>query len=316
MAGWSAQAVGAGRRVSRGAMLTVLVAAFVAVGALGIYRYARGFWLYRGFDPPRDPAFVTTRGTTERLYVAAPALGGRRQPVDVYLPPGYAADPGRRYPVFYLLHGFPGRPGAFLQTVRMGVVEDVLLARKQIRPFILVMPFGSTGTFTDKEWVNGVRPGEGWGTFVTRDLVRAIDARYRTIRSASARAIGGLSEGGYGAINLALHHPREFRVVESWSGYERADPIRSIFGHDVARLAANSPQLTIGREAAAVRAAHIYFWFYSGSGDPLVAQNRTFAAELRRLGLPYRFFVRRGGHNWALWRGNAAVALLAASRRL
>jgi S-formylglutathione hydrolase FrmB len=37
------------------------------------------------------------------------------------------------------------------------------------------------------------------------------------------RAIGGLSEGGYGAINIALHHPREFSVVESWSGYRAAD---------------------------------------------------------------------------------------------
>ena len=59
----------------------------------------------------------------QRLYVASAALGGRRQPVDVYLPPRYDARPTRHYPVFYLLHGFPGRPGAFLQTVRAGVVE-------------------------------------------------------------------------------------------------------------------------------------------------------------------------------------------------
>ena len=165
----------------------------------------------------------------------------------------------------------------------MGVVEDVLLARRPIRPFILVMPFGSTGTFTDKEWVDGVRPHEGWATFVSRDLVRAIDARFRTIRDGAGRAIGGLSEGGYGAINIALHHPREFGVVESWSGYERADPIRSIFGRDRARLAANSPLLQVAHTAAALRRAHIYFWFYSGSDDRLLGQNRQFATELHRL---------------------------------
>jgi len=301
-----------GNRALRGAALAVVLAAFVAVGAVGLYRYARNFWLYRGFGPPRDPAFVTEKGTARRLYVASPALGGRRQAVDVYLPPGYASST-RRYPVFYLLHGFPGRPGAFLQTVRLGVVEDVLLARHRVRPFILVMPFGSTGTFTDKEWVDGIRGREDWGTFVTRDLVRAIDRRYR---ASGLRAIGGLSEGGYGAINLALHNPGEFRVVESWSGYELADPIRSIFGRDRARLAANSPLLDVAGRARALRAHHTYFWFYSGSGDPLVRQNRAFAGELAKLGLPYRFLVRRGGHNWALWRGNAAVALLAASRHL
>jgi hypothetical protein len=133
--------------VARAGFVVFLALIFVAIGALGVFRYARGYWLYRGFPPPRDPAYVSLKGTTERVYVSSPALGGRRQPVDVYLPPGYATSTAR-YPVFYLLHGFPGRPGAFLQTVRMGVVEDVLLARRRIRPFILVMPFGSTGSFT------------------------------------------------------------------------------------------------------------------------------------------------------------------------
>ncbi len=304
-----------GSSMARVGVVVFLSLAFVAVGTVGVFRYTRGFWLYRGFPPPRDPAFVSVKGTTARIYVASPALGGRRQPVDVYLPPGYATSTVR-YPVFYLLHGFPGRPGAFLQTVRAGVVEDVLLARRQIRPFILVMPFGSTGTFTDKEWVDGIRPHEGWETFVSHDLVRAVDSRFRTIRSGSARAIGGLSEGGYGAIDIALHRPGEFRVVESWSGYELADPIRSIFGHDRLRLAADSPLLQVAGKAAALRAAHTYFWFYSGSNDRLLGQNRQFAAALHRLEIPYRFLVRRGGHNWALWRGNAGVGLLAAGGHL
>jgi len=316
MAGPSQETLRTGVLPARAVVAAGLVALFVAVGALGVYRYARGYWLYRGFPAPRDPAFVSSKGVAERLYVSSPALGGRRQPVDVYLPPGYFRSPHRRYPVFYLLHGFPGRPGAFLETVRMGVVEDILVARRRIRPVILVMPFGSTGTFTDKEWVDGVRPDEGWATFVSRDLVRAVDARYRTIPTGAARAIGGLSEGGYGAIDIALHHPREFRVVESWSGYEQADPIRSIFGHDRARLAANSPLVQIGRVAPALRAAGTRFWFYSGSDDRLLGQNRQFAADLRRLGIAHRFLIRRGGHNWALWRGNDAVALLAAARHL
>jgi enterochelin esterase-like enzyme len=316
MAGPSQETVRTGVPPGRAVVAAGLVAVFVAVGALGVYRYARGFWLYRGFPAPSDPAFVSSKGVAERLYVSSPALGGRRQPVDVYLPPGYFRSPHRRYPVFYLLHGFPGRPGAFLETVRMGVVEDILVARRRIRPVILVMPFGSTGTFTDKEWVDGVRPGEAWATFVSRDLVRAVDARYRTIPTGAARAIGGLSEGGYGAIDMALHHPREFRVVESWSGYEQADPIRSIFGHDRAWLAANSPLAQVGRVAPALRAAGTRFWFYSGSDDRLLGQNRQFAADLQRLGITHRFLIRRGGHNWALWRGNAAVALLAAARHL
>jgi len=294
-------------------------AALVAIGLVGAFSYVRNFWLYRGFDPPRDPGFVKASGdvgTAQRIYVASPALGGRHQPVDVYLPPGYAQHPRRRYPVFYLLHGFPGRPGAFLETVRMGVVEDILLARKRIRPVILVMPFGSTGTFTDEEWANGTRPGQAWETFVARDLVRAVDARYRTIRSAAGRALGGLSEGGYGAVNIGLHHPTEFSVLESWSGYERAADIRSIFGHRPALLARNSPSLQLARAAAALRATRTYVWFYSGSDDQFLPQNEQFASALAAAGVRHRFRVVRGGHNWALWRGNASLALLAAATRL
>ena len=290
--------------------------AFLAVGFTGLYRYVDDYWLYRGFARPHDPAYVSVRGRTLRIEVASASLGGRRQPVDVYLPPGYASHPHERYPVLYLLHGEPGRPGAFLQTVRLGVVEDELTALHRSRPLILVMPFGSTGTFTDKEWANGVRPHEGWESFVARDLVRAVDARFRTIRNGRARGIGGLSEGGYGAINIAIHHPGEFGLVESWSGYERADDLGSIFGHRQSLLARNTPLDTLPAAAPALRRAGMFFWLYTGRDDRFLRQNVAFVSLLRRAGIPYRFRIVRGGHDWALWRGNAADAYLAAGKHL
>jgi enterochelin esterase-like enzyme len=290
--------------------------AFLAVGLIGAYRYVDNYWVYRGFAPPHDAAFVKEHGSATQILVASAALGGRRQPVDIYLPPGYSTHPRRRYPVLYLLHGFPGRPAAFLATVRMGVVQDELVALHRARPMILAMPFGSTGSFTDKEWANGVRPHEGWETFLARDVVRAVDARYRTIHSGRGRAIAGLSEGGYAALNIAIHHPGEFRVVESWSGYQRADPVFSVFGHSPARLKRNSPQLTIGAAATRLQRAHTYFWFYSGTGDRALKENNHFARTLARLQLPYRYSVVHGGHNWAIWRGRAVDAYLAASKRL
>src|SRR5439155_20173213 len=81
--------------------------AFLAVGLLGARGYLDNYLRYRGFAPPREPAWVTQPGTTQRLDVPSAALGGRRQEVYVYLPSGYANDPTRRYPVLYLLHAFP-----------------------------------------------------------------------------------------------------------------------------------------------------------------------------------------------------------------
>jgi enterochelin esterase-like enzyme len=311
---------GAARLLAPGWVLpgavAIALAAFVAVGLLGTLRYLSNFWLYRGFPPPRDPAYVLDPGSAARFYVASRALGDRRQPVDVYLPPGYRSHPRKRYPVMYLLHGFPGRPGAFLQTVRIGVVEDALLARHRIRPLILVMPFGSTGAFTDKEWANGVGRNQGWETFVARDLVRAVDSRYRTIPRGADRVVAGLSEGGYGALNIGLHHPGEFRVLESWSGYERAAELKSIFGGSRALLDANSPLTTLPRVASALRKAKTYIWAYSGTADSFHAENTAFADELTRAGIVHRFRLVRGGHNWAIWRDQAAGALLAASAHL
>ncbi|HZR93493.1 MAG TPA: alpha/beta hydrolase-fold protein [Gaiellaceae bacterium] len=309
------------RRVGRhrvGVWSAAAIVAIVAVsaGLIGTYRYLDGYWLYRGYPPPRDPAFVTARGVLQHLEVRSPALGGRLQSVDVYLPPGYAEHPHRRYPVFYLLHGFPGRPAAFFQTVRIGVVEDILLARRRVAPMILVAPFGSTGTFTDKEWANGVRPHEAWETFVARDLVRAVDRRYRTIRAGWARALGGLSEGGYGALDIGLHHPGEFGTLESWSGYELADDIASIFGRKPALLRRNSPLLVLPKVAATLRADRTFVWFYSGRRDQLLGQNERFARALAAAGIRSRFAALRGGHDWSLWRGHAAAALLAASAHL
>src|SRR5689334_23361825 len=106
------------------ALTALLTLAFLTVGLVGARRYFDNYWVYRGFAPPTDPAAVTP-GALQRVEVPSAALGGRSQEAYVYLPSGYASHPGRRYPVLYLLHGFPGRPLAFIETVDMGVVDDL-----------------------------------------------------------------------------------------------------------------------------------------------------------------------------------------------
>jgi enterochelin esterase-like enzyme len=300
------------RRIVTGSVITALL----VVGALGAYRYANGFWLYRGFAPPTEGAAVHRHGVLQTISVRSAAIGGLRQKVLVYLPPGYASRPQRRYPVLYLLHGVPGQPSQFFDADRLGVLLDRLVARRRIRPMILVAPDGSTGVWTDKEWANGVGAHQGWETYFARDVVHAIDARYRTIPTGAGRAVAGLSEGAYAALNVGLHHPREFRVIESWSGYMRADRIPSIFGSERSRLAYDSPALRLPAVAATLRRHRVFVWMYCGTVDPLRHQNQAFAAELGRYGVHHRFFTSPGRHTWRVWRPNARPALLTAARRL
>jgi enterochelin esterase-like enzyme len=303
-------------------------AALAAAGAIGAAHYVSTFVLYRGFPPPSAPSSVVVSGpggsrqvpvvlpTVQSIVVRSPALGGYADPLYVVLPPGYASNPARHYPVLYLLHGVPGQPAQFLNVGQVATTEATLLAAGRMKPLILVLPTGGRSLFADEEWANGVSRANAWETFVARDLVNAIDARYRTISVAGGRGIAGLSEGAYGALNIGLHHPGEFGLLESWSGYMTASNIPAVFGHDPAVLAYNSPARQVLAVTGQVRANHVYIWFYCGNRDPLAAQNRAFAAELTGLGITHRFFEVPGTHNWALWRGQMSQALVTASEHL
>lgn len=312
-------------------MWAFLVLVLVVAGATGMVQYIQTYWLYRGFAAPSVPAMVVVpnchhgsgktcvvkvvQGSLEEVEIPGAALAGHSEPAFVYLPPGYFQHPSERYPVFYILHGAPGGPINFVHVIPMGDEEDILVAEHLMRPMILVGPTGTPTSFGDTEWAN-ISRGNDWTSYVARDVVRYIDHTFRTIASPADRAIGGLSEGGYGALNIALHYPREFSVIESWSGYMTADAgVRSVWGaHPSAeRLAANSPAVEIQRLATLLRRQHVYIWFYCGRSDPLVGQNRHFAAELASLGIASHFQAPKGGHTWVLWRGMARDDLLVVS---
>lgn len=313
------------------AVSILLALAIVIAGVSGVVQYLRTYWLYRGFPPPSTPSAVRVtgpggssrivpvrRGTVRALYVRSPALGGRHELVDVYLPPGYVGHPSERYPVYYLLQGSPGAPTNFFHVADIEVAEDLLVAKGLMRPMIIVAPTGGPSFFSDTEWVNGVRPHTGWETYMARDVVAAIQRDFRTIPNGRYRIIGGLSMGGYGALNIAIHHPGEFDTVESWSGYMWADKVPGVYGAHPKRamMLYNSPAYEIRRVAPILRRNSLYVWFYSGRADPLLSQNERFAAELSSLHIPHAFLIRPGGHDWRLWRSMTATALLVASRHL
>jgi diacylglycerol O-acyltransferase / trehalose O-mycolyltransferase len=131
--------------------------------------------------------------------------------VRVLLPTGYGAEPRRRYPVLYLLHGASSDYRAW---TRYGDAEAIT-ARA---PMIVVMPDGGAmGWYTD--WYQGERPVQPrWETYHVGELVPWIDTTYRTIATRLGRAVAGLSMGGYGALSYAARHPDTFAAAASFSG--------------------------------------------------------------------------------------------------
>ena len=91
-------------------LVAIVTAALAVVGLIGAYNYWVSYYQHRGFA---TVAFLphARRGQLQTVHFYSRALH-RIADYIVYTPPGY--DTGReRYPVYYLLHGSPGRPVVF-----------------------------------------------------------------------------------------------------------------------------------------------------------------------------------------------------------
>ncbi len=251
--------------------------------------------------------------------LASPALAGRRQPYLVYLPPGYGdrANAGRRYPVLYLLHGAPGQPSDWTNGLHIQLLADELIARGRLRPLIMVMPEGNGGLWHDSQYIDRFDGTFNAATYIARDLLRVVDARYRTVATRGGRAIAGISEGGYGAMNLALTHRSTFGTAISVSGYFRADP-REVggggdpFGGSAQLMAHNSPLLYAPSLRQGPR-THILL-LDSVQDGAYARQARLFAGRLDDLHIPHTLLLQQApnalvAHFWPYFRA-AAPALL------
>ncbi|MDQ6930368.1 MAG: esterase family protein [Candidatus Eremiobacteraeota bacterium] len=159
-------------------------------------------------------------------FIESPALQNNplgdpsRRPLAVYLPPGYDAQGSRRYPVLYCLYGYTGDTAALVSARpwETNVVQcaDRLIAERKMRSAILVIVDGFT-RFGGSQYVNSIHNGD-YATYVVRDVVGHIDAKYRTVAHEGGRAVLGKSSGGFGSMHLVMTQPGIFGAFASHSG--------------------------------------------------------------------------------------------------
>jgi enterochelin esterase-like enzyme len=201
----------------------------------------------------------------------------------VYLPPGYEAKANahRRYPVVYLLHGYPGSPIDWFRAAEVQDQMDALLRYHLVQPMLIVAPDASGGWLHDSEMLNQVG-GPQVDTYLTHTVVAAVDARYRTIPDRSGRAIGGVSSGGYGALNLGLRHQATYSVILSMM--PNGDPgavTQSLLGGSRKLWLANSPSHYIPTMTVHDPMA---IFLTAGSKDPQLPEARLLARLLTKRG--------------------------------
>ncbi len=251
---------------------------------------------------------ILSLGTIVTDSLVSPTLGGQRRTIVVYLPPTYNTHIGqnKRYPVLYLLHGSPGQAYDWFTAGKANQSADTLIALGKIPELIMVLPDGNGRPGATSEWANSYDQRQLIESYVVNDVVRYIDSKYRTIPDAANRAIGGLSMGGFGAMNIAVHHPDIFGSVISLGGYYYAEG--GIWGNNAAYMQQNSPADVL---PAKKQAWKLLFFLGAGTQDqPYFTDTQQFAQELSGLHIPYHLDIQQGYHSWTIWQTQMYNALL------
>ncbi len=271
-------------------MLLGIILLSSSIGELLFYSPAVGVY--------NSPA-IAAHGILIADSMVSPSLHGQRRSFLVYLPPSYrdTATPERRYPILYLLHGSPGSEYDWVRGGRAIESADTLIAQGKISELIMIFLDGNGRSGETSEWGNSFDQEQLMENFVAFDLVHFIDQKYRTISTPGYRAIGGFSMGGFGAMNIALHHPDIFGSVISLAGYYIAEG--SIWGQNRAYMQANSPALVLPTDAEAWKLR--IFLGAATKDQPYYIDTQQFILELKALHMDYTFDLEDGYHTWNVW---------------
>lgn len=238
-------------------------------------------------------------GTVSKLWYNSPTLGLNRR-LTVYTPAGYETS-GKRYPVFYLLHGMGGDENAWSELGRAAQIMDNLIAQGKAKPMILVMTNGNAAqeAAPGESSLGYVAPTMNLpktmeGSFETHfpEVVKFIDKTYRTKANKQNRAIAGLSMGGFHALHISKQYPDMFNYVGLFSAAIMPDkevisPIYQEMESKLKTQFAKQPTL---------------YWIAIGKTDFLYKANEEYRKLLDEKGYKYEYFETGEGHIWKNWR--------------
>ena len=142
------------------------------------------------------------------------------RPLWVYVPPGYDADPGRRYPSVYVIQGYTGNIAMWRNRspYRQPFPEtaDAVFASGQA-PGAIVVYVDAWTRYGGSQFVDS--PGTGqYHSYLCNEVVPWVDAHYRTLDAAAHRAITGKSSGGFGAMITPMLRPDLFGALATHAG--------------------------------------------------------------------------------------------------
>jgi putative tributyrin esterase len=213
------------------------------------------------------------------------------------------------FATFYLLHGRSDDYTTWMRRTRLEVYAAKF-------PLIIVMPDGQRGFYTDNV------DGPAWAKHIGEELPALIERTFHARPERAARAIGGLSMGGYGALRVGLAYADRFCSINShsgalswgrfrdgatlareakrqhWDAFVRAEMLR-VFGPGVLLGGPHDPLPYAKKAKRAGRLPELLV--DCGTEDFLLEGNREFVRDLKKAKIPHTYREFPGGHDWDYW---------------
>ncbi|NQU85977.1 MAG: esterase [Mariniphaga sp.] len=239
-------------------------------------------------------------GKLSKVWYSSPSLDKNRR-MYVYTPPGYEGS-GKKYPVFYLIHGAGGDEDAWTTLGRAPYILDNLIEEGKAEPMIVVMTNGnpwSAAAPGDEPAVENAETPDitqmargGFEKSLVNDVIPYIEKNYRTLTDKNHRAIAGLSMGGMHTQNITNSNPDKFGYIgvmsmglmndPRWGNYDVEDHKKQV--------------LSIQKNGVKL------YWIGCGKEDFLYEGVTNLRKFYDDLGFKYEYRESTGGHTWANWR--------------
>ncbi|XMO85812.1 alpha/beta hydrolase family protein [Algibacter sp. AS12] len=203
---------------------------------------------------------------------------------------------GYKKPVLYLLHGANGNYTEWLKHV------PALQEYAKKFDIIIVCPDGG---ITSWYFDSPIDTKMQYETYISKELIEAIDSKYNTITEKKGRAITGLSMGGHGALYLAFKHQDIWGATGSMSGGVDIRPFPNNW--DISKRLGTYPKNKDAWEENTIinlvylLDGNLKIIFDCGTNDFFYQVNKNLHKKLLERNIAHDYIERPGGHDWNYW---------------
>ena len=232
------------------------------------------------------------------------------------LPAAYDAQPERRFPVLYWLHGLGQDEQSFAGSGGWTLVED-LRRQGRLGDFIILTPDAGTSFY-----LNSRDAHNRYEDFFLQEFLPAMERRFRIEAGRATRGVSGVSMGGFGALHFGLKHPELFESVSAHSAALMEEPpeamtsgarlgfLEDVFGWPVDRAFwERNSVFTAARHAPVNENWKIYFDCGSEDDYGFDEGNRALDRLLKSRGIHHEFHLYPGGHGWGYFAKHLPASL-------